>query len=81
MLQLMSSANDDRPVVIDTLVHIVRAAWNHDGTLLVVAGTLRHAGDGSDANVARFYTCQGLLVHEMQLPKGKEIAGAILCSC
>lgn len=81
LMQLMSSAYDQQPVVVDTLLYIAKAKWNPDGTMLAVAGALRHAADGMDANVVKFYACSGSLLHQTALPGGRQIAGASTCSC
>ena len=44
------------PVLIDTGIQIVKAQWNHNGSVLAVAGSQKAAGQDKDINVVQFYT-------------------------
>ena len=44
------------PVLIDTGMQIVKAQWNHNGSVLAVAGSQKAAGQDKDINVVQFYT-------------------------
>lgn len=43
------------PVCIDTLMNVVSIQWNHCGSVLAVAGSLRGAME-KEFNVVQFYT-------------------------
>ena len=45
------------PVLIDTGMAVVSAQWNHNGSVIAVAGNLQLTGNGEkDCNVVQFYT-------------------------
>ncbi len=44
------------PILIDTGMQIVQAQWNHNGSVMAVAGTQKAAGQDKDINVVQFYT-------------------------
>ena len=44
------------PVLIDTGMQIVKAQWNHNGSVLAVAGSQKAVGQDKDINVVQFYT-------------------------
>ncbi len=44
------------PVLIDTGMAVVNAQWNHDGTILAVAGSQKANAADKDINVVQFYT-------------------------
>lgn len=50
---LLSSAG---PVCIDTLMNVVSIQWNHCGSVLAVAGSLRASNMDKEINVVQFYT-------------------------
>ena len=43
-------------MLIDTGMQIVKAQWNHNGSVLAVAGSQKAAGQDKDINVVQFYT-------------------------
>ena len=51
----MSLARAD-PVYIDTVMSVVSIQWNHCGSVLAVAGSLKAAGLEKEINVVQFYT-------------------------
>lgn len=44
------------PVCIDTLMNVVSIQWNHCGSVLAVAGSLRASSVDKEFNVVQFYT-------------------------
>lgn len=44
------------PVCIDTLMNVVSIQWNHCGSVLAVAGSLRASNLEKEFNVVQFYT-------------------------
>ena len=44
------------PVLIDTGMQIVKTQWNHNGSVLAVAGSQKAAVQDKDINVVQFYT-------------------------
>ncbi len=74
-LQLMKSDQDDSPILIDTQLKPVDCQWNHDGTILAIAGRSSDSNPGSpNQNSINFYTTLGKLIRTMKLP-GNQIAG------
>ena len=50
----MTSFSD--PVLLDTAMTAVSCHWNHDGSVLAIAGTMASVGgDNKEANVVQFY--------------------------
>ena len=43
------------PIVLQTSLSIVSAGWNHDGSLLALAGVLMNTQE-KDVNVVQFYS-------------------------
>jgi WD repeat-containing protein 35 len=73
-LQLMKSDQDDSPILINTQLKPVDCQWNHDGTLLAIAGRSSDSNPGPNQNSINFYTPLGKLIRTMKLP-GNQIAG------
>lgn len=44
------------PVCIDTMMNVVSIQWNHCGSVLAVAGSLRTSNMEKEINVVQFYT-------------------------
>lgn len=44
------------PVYFDTLMNVISIQWNHCGSVLAVAGSLRAANMEKELNVVQFYT-------------------------
>lgn len=57
-MQFMCNENDDQPVVIDTYMQTVSCAWNHDGTLFAVCGTVMGSTE-KEFNQVSFYSAHG----------------------
>ncbi len=48
------------PVIIETgMWHVASIQWNHCGSVLAIAGSLRNSGAEKDLNVVQFYTPLG----------------------
>lgn len=44
------------PVCIDALMNVVSIQWNHCGSVLAVAGSLRASNLEKEFNIVQFYT-------------------------
>ncbi len=59
-MQIMKDENDDEPVLVDTGIAVAACQWNHDGSILAVAGQMDTPGAAEkDANVVQFYAPDG----------------------
>jgi len=54
-LSICISQNLD-PVLIDTGMNVVCIQWNHCGSVLALAGSLKGTSPDKDVNVVQFYT-------------------------
>ncbi|KAI4891832.1 hypothetical protein NFI96_020511 [Prochilodus magdalenae] len=70
--QVMRYENDDNPVVIETGMNVASIQWNHCGSVLAIAGSLRSASGDKDLNVLNFYTPFGEHLRTLKVP-GKQI--------
>uniref|UniRef100_A0A4W4HL83 WD repeat-containing protein 35 n=1 Tax=Electrophorus electricus TaxID=8005 RepID=A0A4W4HL83_ELEEL len=70
--QVMRYENDDNPVIIDTGMNVASVQWNHCGSVLAVAGSLRNMGSDKDVNVLNFYTPFGEHLRTLKVP-GKQM--------
>lgn len=74
-LQLLKNEQDENAVIVDTELKPVDCQWNHDGTILAVAG---RSGDATqfapNQNAIHFYSSTGKLLRTMKLP-GNQISG------
>eukprot|EP00117_Sycon_ciliatum_P031550 scpid22207/ scgid3975/ WD repeat-containing protein 35; Naofen len=76
-LQLMTSEADESPILVDTQMTITGVNWNHNGTMLAVAGqiTVKDEGrDARDSNCVQFYNPNGEHLHTLRVP-GRSIRG------
>ncbi len=77
-MQIMRNESDEMPVLIDSLMNAVGCQWNHDGSILAVAGTMSVSGGAGggdkDSNVVQFYNPQGDHLRTLKVP-GKQISG------
>ena len=48
-----SSLSD--PILIDTGMAVCQIAWNHNGSVMAVAGSQKAIGQDKDVNVVQFY--------------------------
>ncbi|XP_030575104.1 WD repeat-containing protein 35 isoform X3 [Archocentrus centrarchus] len=71
--QVMRYESDENPVCIDTLMNVVSIQWNHCGSVLAVAGSLRATMD-KEFNVVQFYTPFGEHLRTLKMP-GKQMSG------
>ena len=76
----MDSYQDQQPIVFDAGMHVSCVSWNSMGDILLVAGMLVLKDTESEANVLKFYTCTGRLLHQMRLPQAGQLQGALM-SC
>uniref|UniRef100_A0A4W4HJB5 WD repeat-containing protein 35 n=1 Tax=Electrophorus electricus TaxID=8005 RepID=A0A4W4HJB5_ELEEL len=71
--QVMRYENDDSEwVIIDTGMNVASVQWNHCGSVLAVAGSLRNMGSDKDVNVLNFYTPFGEHLRTLKVP-GKQM--------
>ncbi|KAI9557994.1 hypothetical protein GHT06_014747 [Daphnia sinensis] len=73
-LQLMKSDQDENPIVVETQLKPVDCQWNHDGTILAIAGHSSDTNPSPTQNTINFYSPQGKLIRTMKLP-GHQITG------
>ena len=72
-LQIMRDENDENPALVDTGMTTVACQWNHDGTILAVAGQMFVPGAAEkDSNVVQFYNPHGEHLRTLKVP-GKQI--------
>ncbi|XP_051471912.1 WD repeat-containing protein 35 isoform X3 [Apus apus] len=71
--QIMRDENDHNPVLIDTGMNVVCIQWNHCGSILAVAGSLKAASPDKDVNIVQFYTPFGEHLRTLKVP-GKQIS-------
>ncbi|MPC30130.1 WD repeat-containing protein 35 [Portunus trituberculatus] len=72
-MQIMRNESDDMPVLIDTGMSVCACQWNHNGSVMAVAGTLHLSGIGEkDCNVVQFYNPFGEHLRTLKVP-GKQI--------
>uniref|UniRef100_A0A3Q2CBS3 WD repeat-containing protein 35 n=1 Tax=Cyprinodon variegatus TaxID=28743 RepID=A0A3Q2CBS3_CYPVA len=72
--QIMRYENDEQPVYFDTLMNVISIQWNHCGSVLAVAGSLRAANMEKELNVVQFYTPFGEHLRTLKVP-GKHMSG------
>ncbi|XP_042241406.1 WD repeat-containing protein 35-like [Homarus americanus] len=69
-MQIMRNESDDVPVLIDTGMSVCACQWNHNGSVMAVAGTLHLSTVGEkDCNVVQFYTPFGEVRHVQNNPQ------------
>ncbi|XP_030902468.2 WD repeat-containing protein 35 isoform X2 [Melopsittacus undulatus] len=71
--QIMRDENDHNPVLIDTGMNVVCIQWNHCGSVLAVAGSLKTTSQDKDVNIVQFYTPFGEHLRTLRVP-GKQIS-------
>uniref|UniRef100_A0A803XM55 WD repeat-containing protein 35 n=1 Tax=Meleagris gallopavo TaxID=9103 RepID=A0A803XM55_MELGA len=71
--QIMRDENDHNPVLIDTGMNVVCIQWNHCGSVLALAGSLKGTSPDKDINVVQFYTPFGEHLRTLKVP-GKQIS-------
>ncbi|XP_062462356.1 WD repeat-containing protein 35 isoform X3 [Pezoporus occidentalis] len=71
--QIMRDENDHNPVLIDTAMNVVCIQWNHCGSVLAVAGSLKTTSQDKDVNAVQFYTPFGEHLRTLRVP-GKQIS-------
>ncbi|KAM9786504.1 WD repeat-containing protein 35 isoform X1 [Syngnathus typhle] len=72
--QIMRYETDENPVCIDTTMNVVSIQWNHCGSVLAVAGSLRALNSDVEINVVQFYTPFGEHLRTLKVP-GKQMTG------
>ncbi|KAF7657555.1 hypothetical protein LDENG_00025340 [Lucifuga dentata] len=72
--QIMRYESDENPVYIDSLMNVVSIQWNHCGSVLAVAGSLRASNLDKEFNVVQFYTPFGEHLRTLKVP-GKQMTG------
>ena len=74
MLQLMRNEHDENPIVINTELKPEDCQWNHDGTILAIAGRSASESPGPNQNAIHFYSAIGTRIRTMKLP-GNQVSG------
>nr|XP_021149197.1 WD repeat-containing protein 35 isoform X1 [Columba livia] len=69
--QIMRDENDQNPVLIDTGMSVVCIQWNHCGSVLAVAGSIK--ATPQDVNIVQFYNPFGEHLRTLKVP-GKQIS-------
>ncbi|KAM6969516.1 WD repeat-containing protein 35 [Tautogolabrus adspersus] len=72
--QIMRYENDDNPVCFDTQMNVVSIQWNHCGSVLAVAGSLRASNMDKEYNAVQFYTPFGEHLRTLKV-LGKQMTG------
>lgn len=44
------------PIILDTGIHATCSAWNHNGSILAVTGSMLLPEDDKEANIIQFFT-------------------------
>ncbi|XP_062851768.1 WD repeat-containing protein 35 [Trichomycterus rosablanca] len=70
--QVMRYENDDNPMIIDTGMNVASIQWNHCGSVLAIAGSLRNPAGDKDVNILNFYTPFGEHLRTLKVP-GKQM--------
>lgn len=75
-MQIMRNEHDDDPVIVDGGIRAASIQWNHNGSLLALAGTAKMNENEvtKECNVVQFYTPFGEHLRTLKVP-GKEIVG------
>lgn len=76
-VQLMSSHEDQSPVILETAMHISCAAWSPGGDILLVAGSLVMQNEDTETHALKFYNYTGQLLYHMRVPNTGTIHGMI----
>uniref|UniRef100_A0A8B9CGV6 WD repeat-containing protein 35 n=1 Tax=Anser brachyrhynchus TaxID=132585 RepID=A0A8B9CGV6_9AVES len=71
--QIMRDENDQNPILIDTGMNVVCIQWNHCGSVLAVAGSLKATSQDKDVNIVQFYTPFGEHLRTLKVP-GKQMS-------
>lgn len=75
-MQIMRNETDETPVIVDTGMTVVCCRWNHNGTVLAVAGMMTLAGETKDCNVIQFFTPFGEHLRTLKIP-GREVSSCV----
>eukprot|EP00730_Choanoeca_flexa_P001723 TRINITY_DN10757_c0_g1_i2.p1 TRINITY_DN10757_c0_g1~~TRINITY_DN10757_c0_g1_i2.p1 ORF type:complete len:1157 (+),score=402.04 TRINITY_DN10757_c0_g1_i2:149-3619(+) len=67
-MQLMRDLKDSKPVLVDAMMTIKAAKWNHNGTVLAVAGMEKSEDDDSEICAVQFYNTMGEHKRTLQVP-------------
>ncbi|XP_060579333.1 WD repeat-containing protein 35-like [Ruditapes philippinarum] len=70
--QIMRSEIDETPILIDTGMAVAQLAWNHNGSVLAVAGSQKAIGQDKEVNVVQFYGPYGEHLRTLKVP-GKQM--------
>ncbi|KAJ8321655.1 hypothetical protein KUTeg_000126 [Tegillarca granosa] len=70
--QIMRHEADENPVLIDTGMQVAQIAWNHNGSVLAVAGSQHALGQEKEVNVVQFYAPFGEHLRTLKVP-GKQM--------
>ncbi|XP_027311077.3 WD repeat-containing protein 35 isoform X1 [Anas platyrhynchos] len=71
--QIMRDENDQNPILIDTGMNVVCIQWNHCGSVLAVAGSLKATSQDNNVNIVQFYTPFGEHLRTLKVP-GKQMS-------
>eukprot|EP00750_Incisomonas_marina_P007988 INCI15131.1.p1 GENE.INCI15131.1~~INCI15131.1.p1 ORF type:complete len:1219 (-),score=232.56 INCI15131.1:1496-5152(-) len=70
-VQLIRGPHDDSPVLIDTGLQLTQCRWNHNGSVLALAGTARtklSSGETRDISMVQFYLPTGQHLNQLKVP-------------
>lgn len=62
----MRKETDDKPILVDTGMHIKCVKWNPNGNVLAVAGSLAENSDGK--GIVQFYNSYGTHLRSLRVP-------------
>jgi WD repeat-containing protein 35 len=70
-VQLICGPHDDSPILIDTGLQLTQCRWNHNGSVLALAGTARTKlsnGETRDISMVQFYLPTGQHLNQLKVP-------------
>lgn len=70
-VQLVRGPHDDSPVLIDTGLQLTQCRWNHNGSVLALAGTARtktSSGETREISMVQFYLPTGQHLNQLKVP-------------
>jgi len=70
--QMMRHEYDESPILLNTNMTIVSAKWNHNGSVLALAGSQKVANQDKEINCVQFYNPFGEHLRTLKVP-GKEM--------
>lgn len=71
----MRNENDDKPILVDSGMHIKQVKWNPNGNVLAVAGSLAENSDGR--GIVQFYSAYGAHLRSLRVPGNSGIVNSL----